>query len=131
MKILVTGASGFIGSFIVERGIEKGFDVWAGVRGSSSRRFLKDDRVEFVQLDFSSPDNLKAQLNSFRAEHGVWDYIVHAAGVTKCLDKKDFFKVNKKFLFKTTVKFFKGGKIHYCIAFFVKKRINWVKNISL
>lgn len=94
MKILVTGASGFIGSFIVERGIEKGFDVWAGVRGSSSRRFLKDDRVEFVQLDFSSPDNLKAQLNSFRAEHGVWDYIVHAAGVTKCLDKKDFFKVN-------------------------------------
>ena len=94
MKILVTGASGFIGSFIVERGIEKGFDVWAGVRGSSSRRFLKDDRVKFVQLDFSSPENLKAQLNSFRAEHGVWDYIVHAAGVTKCLDKKDFFKVN-------------------------------------
>lgn len=94
MKILVTGASGFIGSFIVEKGIENGFDVWAGVRGSSSRRFLKDNRVEFVQLDFSSPDNLKAQLNTFKAEHGVWDYIVHAAGVTKCLDKKDFFKVN-------------------------------------
>lgn len=94
MKILVTGASGFIGSFIVEKGIEKGFDVWAGVRGSSSRRFLNDNRVNFVELDFSSPVKLSAQLQEFKAAHGSWDYIVHAAGVTKCLDKKEFFSVN-------------------------------------
>ena len=31
-KILVTGSSGFIGSFLVEGGLEREFQVWAGVR---------------------------------------------------------------------------------------------------
>ena len=94
MKILVTGASGFIGSFIVEEGLSRGYEVWAGIRGSSSRKFLGDGRISFIELDFSSIARLKEQLAAFRQEHGGWDYIVHAAGVTKCLDKKDFFKVN-------------------------------------
>ena len=29
MKILVTGASGFIGSFIVEKGLTEGHAMWA------------------------------------------------------------------------------------------------------
>ena len=37
-KILITGASGFIGSFLVERALAEGMDVWAAVRPSSSRR---------------------------------------------------------------------------------------------
>ena len=37
MKVLVTGASGFIGSFLVERGLEMGYDMWAGMRKGSSR----------------------------------------------------------------------------------------------
>ena len=32
MKILVTGASGFIGSFIVEKGLTEGHVIWAGMR---------------------------------------------------------------------------------------------------
>lgn len=31
-KVLVTGASGFIGSFLVEGGLEREMQVWAGVR---------------------------------------------------------------------------------------------------
>lgn len=94
MKVLVTGASGFIGSFIVEQGLEKGYSVWAGMRCGSSRRFLADERINYVELDFSSNERLTAQLLAFKAAHGAWDYIVHAAGVTKCLDKKEFFRVN-------------------------------------
>lgn len=94
MKILVTGASGFIGSFIVDMGLENGYSMWAGMRAGSSRKFLSDGRVNFVELDFSSVERLTAQLLDFKAVHGAWDYIVHAAGVTKCLDKKEFFKVN-------------------------------------
>ncbi|MDD4922662.1 MAG: NAD-dependent epimerase/dehydratase family protein, partial [Bacteroidales bacterium] len=30
-NILITGASGFIGSFFVEEALKKGWNVWAGV----------------------------------------------------------------------------------------------------
>ena len=94
MKILVTGASGFIGSFLVEKGVEKGFSVWAGMRASSSKKYLPTEGVDYISLDYSSPEKLRAQLLVFKEKHGVWDYIIHAAGLTKCVDKKDFFRVN-------------------------------------
>ena len=31
-KVLVTGASGFIGSFLVEGGLERGMLTWAGIQ---------------------------------------------------------------------------------------------------
>ena len=61
-KILVTGASGFIGSFIVEEALRRGMQVWAGVRKSSSRAFLSDERIHFLELDFSSEERLAEQL---------------------------------------------------------------------
>ncbi len=89
MKILITGASGFIGSFIVEEALRQGFETWAVVRKSSSRSFLQDERIHFIELDLSSEEQLKEQLK----EH-QFDYVVHAAGVTKCLHKEDFFRIN-------------------------------------
>ena len=52
---LVTGASGFIGSFIVQEGLEQGFEVWAGMRGTSSKGYLKDERIRFATLDMQNP----------------------------------------------------------------------------
>lgn len=89
MKILITGASGFIGSFIVEKALERGMETWAAVRPSSSRRYLADARINFIELDFSSAQKLQEQLRGHE-----FDYVVHAAGVTKCLHKGDFFRVN-------------------------------------
>lgn len=93
-SILVTGASGFIGSFIVEKALELGYETWAGVRASSSKKYLKDSRIRFVQLDFSDPENLLQQLTLQKETSGGWDYIVHCAGVTKCRNKEDFSKSN-------------------------------------
>ena len=42
MKILITGASGFIGSFIVEEALRQGFDTWAAIRRSSSKEYLQE-----------------------------------------------------------------------------------------
>jgi nucleoside-diphosphate-sugar epimerase len=96
MTILVTGASGFIGSYIVQEGLDKGFEVWAGVRGTSSRGYLQDERIRFAQLDLSNPTLLRQQLCQYKEQLGGkgWDYVVHAAGATKCLDEQDFYRTN-------------------------------------
>ena len=89
MKILITGASGFIGSFIVEEALKRGFETWAAVRKSSSREWLKDERIHFIELNLSSKAQLVEQLRGMN-----FDYVVHAAGVTKCLNKADFHRIN-------------------------------------
>lgn len=93
-KILITGASGFIGSCMVEQGLERGMQVWAGVRGSSSRRYLADPRTEFAELNLNNKEQLVRQLLEHKHQHGGWDYIIHAAGATKCLHKDDFMRTN-------------------------------------
>ena len=65
MKILITGASGFIGSFIVEEALKRGLETWAAVRGSSSKAYLQDERINLITLNLSS----REQLVEIGAEH--------------------------------------------------------------
>lgn len=94
MRILVTGASGFIGSFIVERGLAEGHQMWAGIRASSSRIYLQNPQIHFTELDLAHPEVLRPQLAACKADFGGWDIIVHAAGATKCIRREDFFRTN-------------------------------------
>lgn len=89
MKILITGASGFIGSFIVEEALRQGMEVWAAVRKSSSKQYLTDSRINFVELNLDSEGQIKEALKDLS-----FDYVVHAAGATKCLNPDDFYRIN-------------------------------------
>jgi dihydroflavonol-4-reductase len=89
MKILIIGASGFIGSFIVEEALRRGYETWAGIRKTSSRQYLSDERIKFLELQFDNEDRLTEQLMPHQ-----FDYIVDAAGATKCKRSSDFFAVN-------------------------------------
>ncbi len=93
-NVLITGASGFIGSFLVEEGLKRGYRVYAGIRKSSSKKYLQDKRIEFFYLNLSSKDELIQELLKKKKEGIFFDYIVHNAGITKPVNKNDFFKVN-------------------------------------
>ena len=122
-KVLVTGASGFIGSFLVEGGLERGRYVWAGVRRTSSRRYLMDERIRFAELAFGNKPKLMKQLADHKMLHGGWDYIIHCAGVTKCLDKEDFDKGN----YQATVNFVEALKE----MGMVPKRFMYISSLSI
>ena len=93
-KILITGASGFIGSTVVDKALSLGYDVWAGIRSSSSKEYLQDSRIRFIDLQYADKEKLKAQLQDFANRNGKFDYIVHLAGITKTIDKADFDNIN-------------------------------------
>ena len=76
MKILITGASGFIGSFIVEEALRRGFETWAAVRGSSSRQFLTDERINFILAAYNAGpghvDDARALAKKYGKNPNVW-----------------------------------------------------------
>lgn len=110
MKILITGASGFIGGFLVEEALRRGYETWAGIRSSSSRDNLQDERIHFIDLKYNNHEALVRQLEEFAAEHGAWDYIIHNAGLTKTPDKRNFFRINTDY----TINFIEALSIAGC-----------------
>ena len=50
--------------------------------------------IHFIDLKYGDKEALTAQLSDFAREHGAWDYVIHNAGLTKTLDKRNFFRVN-------------------------------------
>lgn len=92
-KILITGASGFVGGFLVEDALNRGLEVYAAVRKSSNLQYLQDERINFVLIDFENKDSLK----SIFLEH-EFKYIIHNAGLTKTPIKEQYFIVNATYL---------------------------------
>jgi len=93
-KILITGASGFIGSFLVEEAIKRNFEVFAGVRTSSSRIYLKQPELVFFESNLNDKYAIKKTLIDYKNKYGRFDYIIHNAGLTKSCNTSDFEKVN-------------------------------------
>jgi nucleoside-diphosphate-sugar epimerase len=88
-KVLVTGASGFIGSHVAEALVARGDEVAALVRPSSRADWLRSLGVSLAYGDLSDPDALRAAT----AGRSV---VYHVAGLTRALRAKDLFRVNEQ-----------------------------------
>lgn len=92
-KVLIIGAGGFIGGFIAREALSRGYETWCGVRESTSRRYLTDPQLNFITLDYESPEKMAEVLK----EH-EWDYMVYNLGATKCINFSDFNHINYVYL---------------------------------
>lgn len=94
MKVLITGASGFLGSHIVDRCLAQGDSVRVLVREGSDLSYLKylpQDQLDFVEGDLSDRSNL-AVLH--KAAENV-DVVYHsAARVLDYGSRRDFYETN-------------------------------------
>jgi nucleoside-diphosphate-sugar epimerase len=87
MTALVTGASGFIGSHLVEHLLHKKTAVRVLLRRTSSRAWLKNLQLEEVTGDLFDKEALR------EAVQGV-DFIYHSAGLTKAKTSQEYYRAN-------------------------------------
>lgn len=96
-RVLITGASGFVGRKLVEEAIKRNFRTYAGVRKTSDRRVLKSPFIVIYEMDLSNKNLLKNKFTELKENDQCFDYIIHAAGVTKTCKKSDFDLVNHQY----------------------------------
>ena len=89
MRVLVTGATGYLGAHVVRELLAGGHQVRAFVRSTSDRSRLQGLTVEYAEGDVTAPETLRAAM-------GDVDAVVHLAGVygSSSLREEDFFAVN-------------------------------------
>ena len=87
-RVLVTGATGFLGSHIARLFSDAGWRVRCSVRSTSDTRWIDSLKPEIVPLDLSGPVESAAA-----AVDGV-DVVVHNAGITRAKSDAEFLHVN-------------------------------------
>jgi len=93
-KVLITGASGFIGFHLVEAALNRGLSVCAAIRPGSAIDHLKEYDIEFCELDYTNVKRLAEQLAATGCH-----YIIHAAGATRANSQQAYDTVNADYAF--------------------------------
>ena len=88
-RVLITGASGFVGHHLVEAAVQAGMEVYAAVRPSSDVTHLQPFEIRYTSLNFSNPQALVKEL-----EEKQYHYIIHAAGITKAKTEEEYNRIN-------------------------------------
>lgn len=96
-RVLIVGAGGFIGGFIADESLRRGYTTYVAVRESTSRRYLTDTRLRFVVLDYDDAGQMASALTE-EAAGGRWDYVIYNLGATKCANFLDFKMINYEYL---------------------------------
>jgi nucleoside-diphosphate-sugar epimerase len=84
---LVTGASGFVGSHLVEELLDRGWRVRALLRATSSRQWLPLERVETVPGDIMDAGALRVAVADVTA-------VFHLAAITSAVRSGEYVRVN-------------------------------------
>jgi len=89
MRGLVTGATGFIGSHVVEALLAKGYQVSCLVREASDLRWLRGLQVQLVYGDLTQETTLREAVREA-------EFIYHLGGITKARRPRDYYEINHR-----------------------------------
>lgn len=92
-NILITGATGFIGGFLVDEALAREYKVFATVRKSSNLQYLQDPRINKIAFDFTDPEAISEVIVNNKIS-----VIINNAGLTRSKDQSALDKVNATYL---------------------------------
>lgn len=78
MKVFVTGANGFVGSYVVAQLLAEGHEVFASSRTGDLSSFNTNKNYRFIQVDFSDPFSLQDAFEFVQP-----DVVVHSGAMSK------------------------------------------------
>ena len=87
MRALVTGASGFIGSNLVDRLLAEGVQVKCLVRSNTNLTWLSKKSLTLVPGDLFDPSSLATAVEDA-------DVVLHVAGATRAARRAEYFRGN-------------------------------------
>jgi nucleoside-diphosphate-sugar epimerase len=91
-RVLITGASGFVGYHLISAAIDAGMEVHAAVRATSKISQLQHFNLRYVIPDYTDQDSLCELLERYQ-----YNYIIHAAGITRARTLEEFNTVNAEY----------------------------------
>ncbi len=87
MRVLLTGATGFVGSHIVEELISDNHTIIALARKSSNLKWIKDYPVQYEYCSLNDEEQLSELLSTV-------DAVIHCAGVVRALNWDGYYNTN-------------------------------------
>lgn len=88
MNVLVTGATGFVGSHVVDVLLDRGYDVSYIARATSNHRWLDGKRVRRVEGSLFDHTSLRQAVSEA-------DMVVHVAGLTAAKSEAEYVRGNR------------------------------------
>lgn len=114
MKVLITGANGFLGHYLVSLLLQKGYEVIATGKGNNRLPFGNSEKFVYTEMDFTNPFVVNDIFDTHKPE-----IVVHAGAVSKpdeCeLNRKEALRINTE----GTVTMLSNAAKHKCFFIFI------------
>ncbi|OOQ59922.1 NAD-dependent epimerase/dehydratase family protein [Mucilaginibacter pedocola] len=93
-RVLITGASGFVGYHIIAEALKHNLEVYAAVRKASNTDHLRQFNIQYTHLRYNDVEGLIKEIKEKQ-----YDYIIHLAGVNNGRSQKEYVTVNTYFAY--------------------------------